>query len=97
MLPERGIKMQKIRFDAGEQRHVRLLVRAAGDAPFRIKSADWELRWAGNIEAKGVCGIDGHVIDAFIASPGRKTSYTLAITYTINDETLIEQLELVVM
>lgn len=89
--------MQKIKFDVGEQRHVRLLIHAAGDAPFRIRSASWELRYVGEIIAEGECEIEEHVIDIFINAPEQKTSYTLIVTYQINDETLVEQLELVVV
>lgn len=89
--------MQKIIFDTGEQRHVRLMIHAADNAPFRIKSAAWELS-RGNIkESGGDCEIDGHIIDTFVQAPATKTSFILRITYEINDETLVEQLELVVV
>lgn len=88
--------MQKIKFDVGEQRHVRLLIHAAGDAPFRIKEAAWELWYAGEKIDQAACGIEEHIIDIFLAAPERKTSYTLIVIYHINDEVLVEQIEVVV-
>lgn len=89
--------MQKIIFDTGEQRHVRLMIHAADNSPFRIKSAVWELLRGNVIESGGDCEIDDHIIDTFVQAPATKTSYILRITYEINDETLVEQLELVVV
>ena len=89
--------MQKIIFDTGEQRHVRLMIHAADNAPFRIKSAAWELSRGNVKESGGDCEIDGHIIDTFVQAPATKTSYIFRITYDINDETLVEQLELVVV
>lgn len=88
--------MQKIMFDVGERRHVQLRIHAALDAPFRIKSASWELMRGNTLEASGDCEIDEHVIDAYIEAPPGKTSYILRVTYEINDEVLVEQLGLVV-
>lgn len=84
--------MKKIYFDKGECRHVKLLIHAVDDAPFTIHGAHYELMWAGEIEASGGCAIDGHVLDAYI-SPKNKTTYRLRITYTIADETLVEQID----
>lgn len=89
--------MQKIIFDTGEQRHVRLMIHAADNAPFRIKSAEWELLRGNGRESGGNCEIDDHIIDTFVEAPSAKTSYILRITYIINDETLVEQLEMVVV
>ena len=89
--------MQKIIFDTGEQRHVRLMIHAADNDPFRIKSAAWELSRGNVKESGGDCEIDGHIIDTFVQAPATKTSFILRITYDINDETLVEQLELVVV
>lgn len=88
--------MQKIKFDVGEQRHVRLLIHAADNAPFRIKEAAWELWYAGERIDLSTCGIEDHIIDVFLSAPDRKTSYTLIVTYHINDEVLVEQIEVVV-
>lgn len=84
--------MQKIHFDRGECRHVKLLIHAVDDAPFTIHEAHWELLWAGKVEASGECGIDGHVIDAYI-SPENRATYRLRVTYVIADETLVEQID----
>ena len=84
--------MQKIRFDLGEDRHVRLLVHATNDEPFAVRSASWKLCYGGTEEASGQCMIDGHVIDVKI-SPEIRTTYYLIITYQVADETLIEKIE----
>lgn len=89
--------MQKIVFDNGERRHVRLEIHAVGDAPFRIKSASWMLLYAGRQIDGGDCEINDHIIDLFLEAPEAKACYTLAITYYINDEVLVEQLELAVV
>lgn len=89
--------MQRIKFDAGEKRHVRLLIHAAQDAPFKIKEASWSLVYAGEELAAGECEIDDHIIDAYIEAPAQRTGYLLVITYLINDETLVEQLEMAVV
>lgn len=89
--------MQKIMFDVGERRHVQLRIHAAQDAPFRIKSASWELVRGNTLEVSGQCEIDEHIIDAYIEAPPSKTTYILRVTYEINDETLVEQLELAVV
>lgn len=89
--------MQKIMFDGGERRHVRLRIHAAGDAPFRIKTARYELESVSQVIDSGDCEIDEHVIDAYIIVPDVRTRYTFRIIYEINDETLKEKLELVVV
>lgn len=88
--------MQKIMFDVGERRHVQLRIHAAQEAPFRIKSASWELVRGNVLEVSGECEINDHIIDAYIEAPPDRTTYTLRVTYVINDETLVEQLGLVV-
>lgn len=87
--------MQRIQFRTGEDRHVRLMVHAANNEPFTIRGANWELSYAGRLEASGECEIDGHVIDAKIA-PEILTNYQLVITYQVADETLVEKIEVVV-
>ena len=54
--------------------------------------------WCGGnaLEASGECEIDEHVIDAYIEAPPGRTTYILRVIYDINDETLVEQLEMVV-
>lgn len=87
--------MQRIQFYVGEERHVRLMIHATNNEPFLIRAARWELFCAGEREAEGECIIDEHVIDAKI-SPARKTTYQFNFTYQVADETLIEQIEVVV-
>lgn len=84
--------MQKIHFDKGERRHVKLLIHAVDDAPFTIRDARWELAWAGKTETEGECEIDGHMLDMYI-SPMNKAIYRLKVTYVIADETLVEQID----
>lgn len=88
--------MQQINFYAGEQRHVKLVVHATDNAQFSIRSASWELLWAGQVEASGDCVIDGNTIDAYIA-PKKRTDYELRITYEVADETRVEVVKVVVM
>lgn len=87
--------MQKVEFDAGEERHVRLMVHAINQEVFTIQDAQWKLLWGGETEAAGECRIKEHVIDAFI-SPKNRTTYVLQITYQVADETLIEKIGVVV-
>lgn len=87
--------MQRINFDIGESRHVRLLIKSANDEAFIIQSAKWELLKSGQKETGGDCIIDGHVIDAFI-TPLTNTVYKLRFTYQIADEILIEIIEVAV-
>lgn len=84
--------MQTIRFYAGEDKHVRLMIHATNQEPFIIRKASWELLCAGVVEAEGDCVIEDHVLDAKIC-PEKRTSYQLKITYYVADEKLIEQLE----
>lgn len=87
--------MQKVQFDAGEERHVRLMIHATDQAAFTIRDAGWKLLWGGEIEAIGECRVNEHVIDAFIA-PKNRTAYVLQITYRVADETLIEKIGVMV-
>lgn len=89
--------MQKIKFDCGEKRHIKLLIHAADNAPFRIKSVSWSLSYAGEELNSGDGEIIDHIIDVYVEVPEKKASYLLVVTYQINDETLVEQLELVVI
>lgn len=91
-----GTWMQRIIFDYGERRHVQIEIHSNGDAPFEIKTARYELLCGREKKAEGECLINGHVIDAFITAPDYRTSYNLRFIYEINDETLVEQIELVV-
>lgn len=87
--------MQRIRFQIGEERHVRILIHATDGAPFTIRNAGWELKQYGTAEDSGECGIKDQILDAFIA-PKKRTAYQLVFTYQIADETLVECIEVVV-
>ncbi len=87
--------MQRIRFDRGEYRHVRILIKSATGEAFVIRNASWELSLKDVNESVGACTIDEHIIDAYI-SPAQKGIYKLKMTYEIADETLIEVIEVVV-
>ncbi|MDD3253836.1 MAG: hypothetical protein PHV18_14910 [Lachnospiraceae bacterium] len=88
--------MQRISFDAGEQRHIKILIHSIKNDPFVIRNAKWELVCAGTVESYGDCEIEEHVIDAFIA-PQSRSMYRLRIQYEIADEVLVEQMEVVVV
>ncbi len=81
--------MQRINFDIGESRHVRLLIKSANDQAFVVRNATWELLKDGEPETSGECLIDNHIIDAFI-TPQEKAIYKLKFKYQIADEILIE-------
>lgn len=87
--------MQRIKFDLGEYRHVRILVKSATGEAFIIRNALWELSLKDVPESSGTCTIDEHIIDAYI-SPAQKGVYKLKMTYEIADETLIEVIEVAV-
>jgi len=87
--------MQRINFEAGEQRHIKLRIHATDNAPFTIRTAQWELCHGGEIESAGTCGITEHTIDAFIC-PEKRVTYRLRIIYQIADETLVELVEVAV-
>lgn len=87
--------MQRVNFDVGERRHVKLLIHATDSAPFMIRNARWELRYGGVVESDGECEIDGHIVDSLI-SPERRTTYILRIEYEIANEVLVEQIEVAV-
>lgn len=89
--------MQKIMFDGGERRHVRLRIRASGDAPFRIKTARYEIESVSQVIDSGDCEIDERIIDAYIIVPDVRTRYTFRFIYEINDETLKKKFELEVV
>lgn len=88
--------MQRINFDIGESRHVRLLIKSANNEAFLIREARWELLKNGSVEESGACIIDEHVIDALI-TPQSVSVYKLRFAYSIADETLIEVIEVAVM
>lgn len=81
--------------DLGEEIHIRLIVKpkCETELPFTIRSARWELYYAGAPEASGDCIINGHEIDAFVSpkNPGR---YCLKYIYKIADETWVNNVDI---
>ena len=55
--------MNRVRFIQGEDKHVKLFVKAPNDEPFTILSATYTLSRFGEVEAKGECDINGHYLD----------------------------------
>lgn len=82
-------------FDLGETRHVRLQIRSCKGDPFEIRSASYSLTYKGETEPEdmGASVIQDHVIDQVI-TPKRRGIYTLAVTYSIADETLIDNVQI---
>lgn len=84
-------------FDFGERRHVILDVYSCKNEKFEIQSASYELlNDSGEIENASACSIYEHQIDVVI-EPKQKGEYMLKITYHILDETLIENIGIMVM
>lgn len=88
----------ELKFDIGENRHVKLLIHSTKDENFVIDTASYSLTKVGEEEqeATGPCMIYDHVIDTVI-SPKETGIYHLKITYKITDEILIEVIEIMVM
>lgn len=86
-----------VKFDSGEKKHVQLLIHSIKNEEFTILSASYSLikKRTGVREDEGPCVIDGHIIDTII-SPKENGTYELRITYHIADETLIENIEVLV-
>lgn len=86
-----------VKFDNGEKKHVQLLIHSIKGEDFTILSASYALikKRTGVREDEGPCVIDGHIIDTIIA-PKETGTYELKITYHIADETLIENIEVLV-
>lgn len=87
--------MQKIKFDLGEKRHVRIeITPESGEGlPFRIRNARWELYDPkASLEDSGECTIEVHELDAFI-TPKKAGAYTLSYVYEVADETWIEKIK----
>lgn len=88
--------MHKVKFDVGEERHVRIEIKSDAGGEFKIRTAKFEL-WAEDetLEIEGECVIDDHVIDAYI-KPLNEGMYELKYIYLIADETWIEPVRVVV-
>ena len=82
--------MNKVRFIQGENKHIKLLVRAPNDEPFTILSATYTFSRFGEIEAEGECDIK--------MEPKKKTrSYILEITYAVADSVRKARIEVEVV
>lgn len=89
--------MQKIVFEAGEQRHVRLLIHSTNGEPFKIRTARYELLLLGEVQESGECIVEEHVIDCFISPARRHRTYELKVAYEVADEVLVETIKISVM
>lgn len=87
----------RVKFDLGENRHVKLIIHSLKNENFEIDNASYTLTKVGNTEeeSSGPCMIYDHEIDSVI-SPNEKGVYHLKITYKILDETLIDIVEVMV-
>ena len=89
--------MNRVRFIQGEDKHVRLLVRAPNDEPFTILSATYVLSRFGEVEAEGECDINGHYLDIKMEPKKKTKSYILEITYTVADSVRKARIEVEVI
>ena len=85
--------MQRIIFDLKEQRHVKLKIRSSDSVPFKISYAKYRLLYNNAVESDGLCTIEDHIIDMFLA-PQKAFNYTLEVEYGIADEIYVEKIEL---
>lgn len=89
--------MNRIRFIQGEDKHVRLLVKAQDDEPFVILSATYTLSRFGEVEAEGECDINGHYLDIKMEPKKKTKSYILEITYAVADSVRKARIEVEVI
>lgn len=85
-------------FDFGEIKHVKLLIHSVKNESFEITSASYKLTQKGESdpEDEDVAMIYEHVIDVLIC-PRQRGRYVLEITYHIADETLIENVGVMIL
>lgn len=89
--------MNKVKFIQGEDKHVKLLVRAPNDEPFTILSATYTLSRFGEVEAEGECDINGHYLDIKMEPKKKTKSYMLEITYAVVDSVRKARIEVEVI
>ncbi|MCB5501984.1 hypothetical protein [Dorea formicigenerans] len=89
--------MNKVKFIQGENKHVKLLVRAPNDEPFTILSATYTLSRFGEVEAEGECDINGHYLDIKMEPKKKAKSYMLEITYAVVDSVRKARIEVEVI
>lgn len=89
--------MNRVRFIQGEDKHVKLLVRAPNDEPFTILSATYILSRFGEVEAEGECDINGHYLDIKMEQKKKTKSYILEITYAVADSVRKARIEVEVV
>lgn len=89
--------MERVKFDLGEKRHVRIEIISKDGGEFQIMNARFELINADTkqIATSGECLVSDHIIDAFL-SPEISGSYELRYVYQIADETWIDPVRVVV-
>lgn len=85
-------------FDFGENKHIRIMVHSMKRESFVITDASYILTKKGSQqqETSGICSINEHIIDTII-SPKERGEYILKITYHIADETLIDDVYVLVL
>ena len=89
--------MNRVRFIQGEDKHVKLLVRAPNDEPFTILSATYILSRFGEVEAEGECDLNGHYLDIKMEPKKKTKSYILEITYAVADSVRKARIEVEVV
>lgn len=86
-----------VTFDFGETKHVRIEVLSRNNEPFEIFDAAYELvSEGGEVEDSGIAVINEHVLDVLL-EPKKTGMYKLRFIYHIGDQTLIEELNMVVV
>lgn len=93
---EKGMAMN-VTFDFGETKHVRIEVLSRNNEPFEIFDATYELvSEGGEVEDSGIAVINEHVLDVLLG-PKKTGMHKLRFMYHIGDQTLIEELNVVVV
>ena len=92
-----GVVVNRVRFIQGEDKHVKLFVKAPNDEPFTILSATYTLSRFGEVEAKGECDINGHYLDIKMEPKKKTKSYILEITYVVADSVRKARIEVEVI
>lgn len=89
--------MQRLSFELGERRYIRLLIKSKDCQEFLIVQAGYRvLNRSGEEILTDDCIIDDHLLMAFFA-PEDRGIYKIMISYQIGSETLIKVVEVVVV
>lgn len=85
-----NIRAESIWLDLGEEVHVYAEVTCGEKVPFVVRDAKYVfIDPEGNIEAQGMCEVDGHRLDVFLM-PQMAGDYKLKYTYKVADETWVD-------